>query len=42
MCSSVKADPGVVFECPLLEGGYGNIRQALLEFLRFVIQSGGE
>lgn len=43
LCSSkyIKWNPDVVFECPPLEGGYGNVRNAALTCLRLTIEFGG-
>ncbi|KAH8912938.1 hypothetical protein BR93DRAFT_964072 [Coniochaeta sp. PMI_546] len=43
LCSSknIKWKPSIVFECPALEGGYGNVRNAALTCLRLAIEAGG-
>ncbi|KAB5581182.1 hypothetical protein GE09DRAFT_988232 [Coniochaeta sp. 2T2.1] len=41
LCQEQKWDESVIFECPPLEGGYGNVRQETLQCLRMTIAVGG-
>ncbi|OIW32596.1 hypothetical protein CONLIGDRAFT_630268 [Coniochaeta ligniaria NRRL 30616] len=43
LCSSkhIKWNPNIVLDCPPLEGGYGNVRNAALTCLRLAIETGG-
>jgi len=41
LCNSKKWIPGLIFKCEAPQGGIGNVRNALLNCIRYAIEAGG-
>ena len=44
VCSdeNIKWNPDIIFECPPNAGGFGNVRQQMLQCVRITIAAGGK